>query len=140
MKKKNILPFYFSIIALFLLISNTVMGASKSQSEITNNSLQQYFFEMDKNKQEEFFKKLYLVKIGDSIQIVKNILGEPTYDQKLVSKEGVFRARILKYYIKILEKGLVNEKYDKAVRLIFNAKDTLIEIELQNIEGFQYRK
>jgi hypothetical protein len=91
---------------------------------------------MEEKKKEEFFKKLDLIKIGDSVQRVKTVLGEPTYDQKLVGKKGEYVVRVLKYYIKILEKDIVNEKYDKSVRLLFNEENKLTEIE-SNIEGLQ---
>jgi hypothetical protein len=50
---------------------------------------------------------------------------------------GKFKARVLKYYIKIFEKNLVNEKYDRSVRFVFDSQDRLIEIE-SNLEGFNY--
>lgn len=112
------------------------IGDSIEGNNVNDVSSQKYFYEMEEKKKEEFFKKLDLIKIGDSVQRVKTVLGEPTYDQKLVGKKGEYVVRVLKYYIKILEKDIVNEKYDKSVRLLFNEENKLTEIE-SNIEGLQ---
>jgi hypothetical protein len=127
----------FPLFLIAIFARHGAMGHSIRENNLNDISSQKYYFEMDIKAQEEFFKKLKIIKVGDSVQKVKSILGEPTYDQTGVSKEkGEFRARVLKYYIKILEKGLVNEKYDRSVRLIFNVQGVLIEID-SNVEGYR---
>lgn len=134
--KTTINMFFFLLLLLVSFACDTPKGNSMERNNVNDDSKQKYFFEMDKKTQEDFFKKLNLIRIGDSVQRVKTVLGEPTYDQTGVSKEkGEFRARVLTYYIKILKKDLVNEKYDRSVNLIFNAEDKLVKIE-SNIEGF----
>jgi hypothetical protein len=107
-----------------------VLGNSgKMEDDSINTTSEKYYYEMDKKQQKAFNEKLGSIKIGDSVHKVKMILGEPTYDQTLVSKEGEFRARVLQYCIKIWKKNLVNEKYDKSVWLIFDEEGKLIRIE-----------
>ena len=92
---------------------------------------------MDKKTQKYFFQKINKIKYGDSVVRVRDILGEPSNDVKLVDKVGVFRARILTYYIKLLGKDRVNERYDRYVMFIFNINDNLTKIK-SNAEGLKY--
>jgi hypothetical protein len=133
-KTNNMTTFHCFLIAFFILSWSIVVANCKGGNDMGDHPAK-YFFEMDKNAQAEFFRKLDLVKIGDSIQRVKGILGEPTYDQKLEKKKGDFAARVLSYYIKIFQKGLANEKYDRYILLMFDAHDKLTKVE-SNIEGF----
>jgi hypothetical protein len=137
MRRRQRIDIVSWLFLVVMFLSNDVaMGNSVESRNMNNLNNQKYYFEMSKKDQEKFFKNLNSIKIGDSIQKVKKILGEPTYDQTIASKErGEFRARILKYYIRILEKNLVNEKYDRSVRLIFNAQNVLVEIESNLEEG-----
>jgi hypothetical protein len=115
-----------------------VIGSgSLKKNNMYHENTRKYYYEMDTKSQKTFLKKINEIKYGDSLLAVKAILGEPNYDEKLVDKMGKFKARVLKYYIKIFEKNLVNEKYDRSVRFVFDSQDRLIEIE-SNLEGFNY--
>ena len=128
-----LLTCFFLIVVLFPR-SSVAMGNSKGKGDSLNSvASQKYFFEMEKKQQETFFKDLKLIKLGDSVQKVKKILGEPTYDQKVANKKGEFKARVLDYYIKKWRQNLVNEKYDRYVSLIFNAENKLMKI-ISNID------
>ena len=128
MHRTNIVFWLFLVVITFLS-GYAVMGNSTKSRNMNDSNNQKYYFEMAEKAQEEFLKKLNSIKIGDSVQKVKNILGEPTYDQIGASKKGEFISRDFTYYIKILEKGLVNEKYDQYVELSFDAKNKLTKIE-----------
>jgi hypothetical protein len=121
--------FYLLSIVLFIINCQIAFGNSSAGSSMKQNDHEKYFFEMSETQQKIFFNKLKLLKHGDSIKTIKDTLGEPNYDQKLIGKKGEFIARELIYYIKMWKKNLVNEKYDKSVRLILNSEDKLIKIE-----------
>jgi hypothetical protein len=74
-----------------------------------------YFFEMKEEDRNAFLNNLEKIKTRDERSVVIKILGRPNYDQKLVDKKGIFKARMLKYYLKKREENLVNEKYDELV-------------------------
>ena len=102
---------------------------------MNDSNNQKYYFEMAEKDQENFFKKVNLIKIGDSVQKVKSILGEPRYDDIGTSKKGEFIARALSYYLKKLDKDFVNEKYDLYFELFFDAEDKLKDMA-SNMERF----
>jgi hypothetical protein len=134
MHRTNIVFWLFLVVITFLS-GYAVMGNSTKSRNMNDSNNQKYYFEMAEKAQEEFLKNLNSIKIGDSVQKVKNILGEPTYDRKLVGKKGDFIARELSYYIKILEKDLANEKYNLYFLLFFDAENQLEEI-VSNAESF----
>src|SRR5687767_12968664 len=82
---------------------NKTHGGSRNEMPINKH----YFFEMSKSEQESLVKNLENIKPGDSVSTVLKVLGPPTHDQQLIDKKGVFKARVLKYYVKQWEKGLV---------------------------------
>lgn len=94
------------------------------------------YFEMDEAKQKVLLEKLERVNLGDSRRTVINQLGIPTYDQENITKAGRHIGRTLKYYLKIREKGLVSEKYDRRVRLEFDTDDRLTRI-VRPVDGVQ---
>lgn len=131
------LVFSILCVVFIVLVINSFGDDNIKMKHRNHGSVQKYFIEMDKKTQKAFFQRINRIKYGDSIMRIKEIIGEPTCDKKLVGKTGEFKARVLEYYIKKLDKDLVNEKYDKSVRFIFNRDDKLTEIE-SNVEGFKY--
>lgn len=122
-------------IAIFLLITSKGEAANMN-SAADNGETNRYYFEMDQKTEKEFLKKVRLIKMGDSVAKVKAILGEPTYDEVGMSKQGVFKFRVLDYYIKRWRKNLVNEKHDKLVSFYFDDKDQLVK-STSYVEGFK---
>jgi len=66
-------------------------------------------------------------------------LGKPDYDHSLTTKDGEFIVRVLTYYFKRWEKGMVNENKDKRVLFEFDANDKLDRI-VSNVDGIPSRK
>ena len=89
-----------------------------------------FYFKRSENEIKTFLKKLTLVSNGDKYDKVVKILGKPTYDKKLYGKESYapLKARVLYYYMRIKDKGLVNELKDYYFRLEFNKDNILKEI------------
>ena len=88
-----------------------------------------YYYEMPGQVKDKFVENLETIKIGDSLDVVKDVLGEPTYNQKFYNDQGKFLTREVRYYIKIWEQDAVNEKYDQKVILEFDKNDILINIK-----------
>lgn len=108
--------------------ADEVSNPGEKDSKMNNDDSDKYYYEMDKKHQNKLLENLKFIELGASLKDVIIILGKPTYDQKGYSKRGQFICRTLKYYVKIWRKGLVNEKHDRLIRLVFDSKDTLIEI------------
>ena len=89
----------FSLFLIAIFAPHAAMGYSIRENNLTDISSQKYYFEMGEKAQEIFLKKLSLIKIGDSVDEVTAILGQPTYDQIGASKKGQFIARDFTYYI-----------------------------------------
>lgn len=118
----------FSVtIFLSRTFSNSETENCSENSMITNNA-HDFFYEMSKEDFYKLCKNIKGVKLGDNVEAVTSLIGPPTYDQKLSDKKGNFVVRVLSYYIKIWEENLVNDKYDKLVRLEFDDKDRLSRI------------
>jgi hypothetical protein len=133
---KKVMVSFYCVVCILLFINCSMGDNNKIDHRKHGNSLT-YYYEMDKKMQKTFFQKINNIKYGDSVKRVKNILGEPSDDIKLVDKTGVFKARILDYSIKILNKDQVNDKYDRSVSFVFDIGDKLTKIE-SNVEGFKY--
>jgi hypothetical protein len=94
------------------LISITIFSSysfSNGKNETCNgnvmmkDSVHGYYFEMPKEEFSKFCEKIKHVEHGDDVEIVKKLIGKPTYDQKLLDKKGNFVVRVLSYYVKIWE-------------------------------------
>ena len=68
------------------------------------------------------------VESGATAQRVEAAFGPPTIDQNLVDKKGRFVARELRYYIRKLDRNLVNERHDRYITFYFNKSDQLMRI------------
>jgi len=59
----------------------------------------------------------------------KKILGNPDDEIEISpKKQHELKGIIREYYVIMLDKDLVNEKYDRSVSLIFNENDFLVKI------------
>ena len=84
---------------------------------------------MEQDCQQTLLQGVSELKIGDLRPDVIKRLGPPSDDRKLLSKErGEFRGRLVTYSIKIWKRDLVNEKYDRFVKLQFDTDDRLVNI------------
>jgi len=88
-----------------------------------------YFLDLDPGKRDELMRGLLDVKLGNTYSTIIKRLGPPTYDQRLVKKDGTFHSRVLSYYVKKWRKNIVNEKYDQLVRLEFSQSNVLVGIK-----------
>lgn len=93
------------------------------------------FIEMTKEERSNFLSKVRSIDVGDSYSRVIEILGKPTYDQNLAAKDNRFRIRVLKYYIRKVERNVVNEKYDEVVWFEIDKDSQVVSIS-SNIQGF----
>ena len=72
------------------------------------------------------------IKIGDSYKQVIRILGQPMFDQILVSKENDQNiGRVLKYYAVIWDRNLSNEIKDQFIRVMLNNSDIVTSIDIK---------
>ena len=108
----------------------------QNKNEGTKNG---YYFEMNDKEIHAFIEKQKSISLNDSVDKVKEVLGQPTLDDKLIGKKGEFVARELAYYLRIWEKGLVNEKRDMVVYFFFDKNNLLKEVT-SNFDGVENRK
>jgi len=115
-------------------------GYGRSDAETMNESQpMNYYFEMDAARQVQIRSALQHIKIGEKQQRIMVALGKPDYDHSLTTKDGEFIVRVLTYYFKRWEKGMVNENKDKRVLFEFDANDKLDRI-VSNVDGIPSRK
>ena len=76
----------------------------------------------------ELIRKGRMLKTGDSVESVKSALGEPTVDKRLIGKKGEFHARVLRYYVRLLDSNLVNEIHDRYISVYFDDANKLFEV------------
>src|SRR5687768_9204348 len=101
---------------------------TRTGASVTNRSTE-YYFAMEQDCQQTLLQGVSELKIGDLRPDVIKRLGPPSDDRKLLSKErGEFRGRLVTYSIKIWKRDLVNEKYDRFVKLQFDTDDRLVNI------------
>lgn len=129
------------IVVLFALAGTWwVVGRTeevKIASEDNKLPQKEYDWMMDQKTQMEFFERLVNVKIGETRTEIIHRLGLPSYDEVGTRKEdGKFIVRSVTYYIKRLNKELVNEIHDRMVILYFNEKDALTGA-FSNVENYQ---
>jgi len=129
-------------ISFFLAFAGTNQGecrelerdiASPSEADL------QYDFVMEKKAQEELFRKLLELKIGDSRTKIIEQLGQPTHDKVGRKKENnEFIIRSLYYDIRRWKNGIVNMLHDRSVVLDFDQADRLVAA-YSNVEDREFR-
>ena len=93
------------------------------------------YYSIGEKEKHELITKTASVQVGDSYESVISKLGKPTFDTFLIEKErNEPIGRTLKYYTTIWEKGLVNEKHDKLILIVFDEADRVREIQF-NLEN-----
>jgi hypothetical protein len=107
-------------VAWSLFTSMITTGATNDSSEPS-----EFYFILPADREHALMQKYSALKIGDEVKEVIKELGQPTLDQIVSDKKGVFIARVITYAIRIKERNLTNEKYDKYVRLEFDKSDKL---------------
>jgi hypothetical protein len=117
----------------FILIGTAVLlgiGISYSLANTTSStqSSQSFQFELAAEKKALLIKGLSLIKVGDSIERVKEVLGSPTADEELIGKKGEFVSRVLDYYIKRVEANNVNI-HDQMISFYFDRDGRLVKIK-----------
>lgn len=115
---------FISILAL--LLSLPVLAAE------TSAGIQKPYFQMAVGEKRELAEKATNIKAGDSFNFVIEILGKPTFDQRLARKEsGRLIGRSLKYYAVKWESGLVNELKDQLVQVFLDEHDRVTSVHMR---------
>mgnify|MGYP001583407589 CR=1 FL=1 len=134
----------FCLVCFFTLI----VGVSSCDNQSTKESSmvyqhepfpKDYYFKLSDKEISEFIEKQKKVALNDTVNRVKEILGEPTHDEILLDKKRKFVSRSLDYYLKKLNKNLVNEKHDMVVYFFFDENNQLKEVT-SNIDDVVSRK
>lgn len=130
MNRRNLL-FVIAIVCYALLLTAPYVHseAENKREETAVNRANGYYFELDARQRSELLGKLRNVKVGDDYRTVIAKLGQPTHDQRLVTKDGRFKARVLSYYLKRWKKNLVNEQRDQLIRLELDQSEILVRIK-----------
>lgn len=121
--------------------SPSIEAHNTDKGEKVMQSKAGYYYEMGAQEIAQLKANMVKVQLGDSREKVRQLLGTPTDEKKLAKKDindSWFEWK-MEYYVKIWEKGLVNEKYDKSVNLFFNKNDQLIEV-VSNVDGIDNKK
>jgi hypothetical protein len=87
-----------------------------------------YSFRLSPEEEAAFLHKVDSLRIGDSIDKVKSVLGEPAEDRALVEKSGKFNSRVLRYFVRRIDGSLSNE-HDRFVSFYCSASGTVTEIK-----------
>jgi len=129
-------------ISIISIIAGCMMNTNSQESKLSNLSAPTsgIYFEMPIAEVEAFRKNIKQIKIGDTVETVIDILGQPTYDQVLAGKEAnaLVQGRKFKYYLRRYERDLVNEKQDRLVSILFNLNNRITRIT-SNCDGILNR-
>lgn len=120
-------PYVFALIVATTLV---VVGfnACHANGTAMKNQGQHFYIDIGKTAETRLLNKVRSLKTGTSVDVAKATVGKPTEDKMLIGKKGEFRARLLRYYIRKQDKGLVNEIHDQYVSLYFDKSDKLTSI------------
>lgn len=101
---------------------------------------QNYYYEMKEEDLRSFSVKVERVQIGAPLNQVLDTLGKPDVEHNSIGKQppDAKVKKIIRYYAKIWEQGLINEKHDRYVSFYFDSSDHLLEID-SNIKGIRSR-
>jgi hypothetical protein len=117
-------------IASILTVILCACGNGEAQIE-QGGGLVSYYYEMPPEDVEIFLAKVGKLEKGAHLNEVMVLLGEPAVDEALTRKDGSFVARELTYFMKKLEKNLVNEKKDSYISIYFNENNELINYNIR---------
>lgn len=114
-----------SIVAAAVLLSSCT-GLAASASERLDQTIVPYLV-LPEDEKGRLIEGLKTVKLGDSWDDVKRILGEPDHDQRVAYKEtGLFRWTVRKYDVYRVSDGANTN--DEVATLVFDKQDRLIAI------------
>jgi len=127
---RNVLGFLMAICAINLgTFGNNARAETVKSKEVVTS----YSYERDEKEIGQLIKGVERLNLGDTLNQVKTILGEPTEEKDLVDKKGKFHSKLLAYYISRVDTRLVNI-HDRYIGLHFNSEGKLINIQ-QNINA-----
>lgn len=106
--------------------------SDSAQVDTIKSEQKEYYYEMSPNDIDKFLKKVYSLKKGMSVEEVIKVLGQPDNIQEIRGKEldSPYRGQMIRYYLKIWRKDLVNIKRDSHVSIIFNEFDKMEEYDI----------
>jgi len=113
-----------------LVCINICAGSPLSMAQIRpkTNADVQYQFKLDEGQTRRLSDSAASLKIGDSLQDVKNKLGNPDVERDLLGKKGEFKFRSLQYYAARVDiKG--SNTHDKLLSLYFDKGGHRVEIK-----------
>jgi hypothetical protein len=93
----------------------------------------EYQFQLKQEDQERLFEALKLVRLGDSVEMIKSKLGMP-HQERNISKGGI-RSHSLTFFVKRISLTGHNTK-DHSIGLYFDSDKKLAKIGYSNIEPF----
>ena len=118
---KNTFTCVLLVLATFMLLPATAADVEQHPS-----------FQLDTSAKRKLVVKTTTLKVGDTFKTVTNVLGVPTFDQKLTHKEnGRIFGRSLSYYAVIWERDLVNEFHDELVVVTLDENDRVRSIRIK---------
>lgn len=99
----------------------------------TEASVSRPYFEIDSSRRHLLLIASREIVAGSSFQQVINVLGVPTIDVYLPrDRDGARGFRLLKYYLRIWEKGLVNEKEDEYIEVVLDeSTDRVLKLNIK---------
>ena len=112
---------------LILAYPSIIFSKKISSDNLTIMQSQKYEFILPEIEGEKLLEKLKLIRIGNSIENIKMILGNPTLEEEMIGKKGEFVAYALSYYLKRINMNTVNIN-DEVIDLYFDKKRELIKI------------
>jgi hypothetical protein len=93
----------------------------------------EYQFQLKQEDQERLFEALKLVRLGDSVEVIKSKLGMP-HQERNISKGGI-RCHELSYFVKRISLTGHNTN-DHSIGLYFDSDKRLEKLGYSNIEPF----
>ena len=129
---------YILVVLIMILASCSCYDADKTkisdtaQVDTIKSEQKDYYYEMSQKDIDKFLKKVYSLKKGMSVEEVIKVLGKPDNIQEIRGKEldSPYRGQMIRYYLKIWRKDLVNIQRDSHVSIIFNELDKMEEYDI----------
>lgn len=118
------------ILAFAIALSHPVRPLTVSVNH--EKGIDYFEFELSPEEVERLEKGLTQLKLGDSVQRAKSILGKPSDEGELYRKHvvgrGTFVNRYLRYNVKLMRIGIMSLN-DHVIALYFDSGGALVEAE-----------